>query len=186
MVLLLGVGAWLLGQQLASSSPPRHVANRSPSVPSGVVSFQDAAGAFAVSYPSSWQQLPSTDAQVSLLAASSAGASLQVRKTAIGAPVTAANLGAGKTLADRVVKSGKHVTFLRPPQQVTLGGLPGYLYLYTFDDPATGQRGAHAHYFLFAGTTVITLVFQALPENRMLSLAPLFDRIAGTFRTPAG
>ncbi|MDQ6605250.1 MAG: hypothetical protein M3Z06_01725 [Actinomycetota bacterium] len=109
-----------------------------------------------------------------------------MRKTPLGAPVTAANLGAGKTLADRVVKSGKHVTFLRPPEQVTLGGLPGYLYLYTFDVAGTAQRGAHAHYFLFAGTTLITLVFQALPANQILSLAPLFDRIAGTFRTSAG
>jgi len=43
-------------------------------------------------------------------------------------------------------------------------------------------RGAHAHYFVFDGATMITLVFQALPAPRIFSLAPLFDRVAATFR----
>lgn len=179
--MLLGVGAWLIGQQLVPSSGSSHASKRSASTPSDLVGFQDPAGAFSGSYPSSWQRLTPTDPQVVLLAAGSDGSSFQVRKTPIGTPVTAANLDAARKLTDRVVESGKRVTLLRQPQQVTLGGLPGYLYLYTFDDSTTGQRGAHAHYFLFAGTTMITLVFQALPADRIGSLAPLFDRIASTF-----
>lgn len=104
-----------------------------------------------------------------------------VRATPISARVNAQNLSAAKRLADHVVRSGKAVTMLRPPQQVTLGGLPGYLYLYTFQDPSSGERGAHAHYFLFRGDTMITIVFQAMPAARILALGPLFDRIASTF-----
>lgn len=120
-----------------------------------------------------------------LLAVGSDGASFLVRKTAIGAPVSAGNLAAAKKLTDHVVTSGKNVVMLRAPQQVTLGGLPGYLYLYTFEDPSTGQRGGHAHYFLFQGATMLTLVFQALPATKFVPLAPLFDRVASTFRARA-
>lgn len=179
MVLVLGLGAWLIGHQLAGSS---HPAKLPASAPSDLVAFQDPAGAFAGSYPSSWQRLNSTDPQVVVLAAGSDGSSFQVRKTPLGAPIGAGNLGSAKRITDGVVKSGRNVTLLRPPQQVMLAGLPGYLYLYTFDDMASGQRGAHAHYFLFQGSTMITLVFQALPAASIDSLAPLFDRIAGTFR----
>jgi hypothetical protein len=121
-----------------------------------------------------------------LLAIGGNGASFLVRKTPIGGPVGVANLAGAKKLADGVVNSGKNVVMLRQPQQVTLGGLPGFLYLYTFDDPSSGERGGHAHYFLFQGATMITLVFQALPATNFVSLAPTFDRIAATFRALAG
>jgi hypothetical protein len=180
VALLLATGAWLIGQQLLSSSPSAHAPKATK--PSDLVAFQDPAGTLAGSYPSSWHRLLSPDPQVVVIAASNDGASFQVRKTPLDAQVSAANLGAVKKLTDQVVRSGKRVTYLRQPQRVTLAGLPGYLYLYTFDDTSTGQRGAHAHYFLVQGTTMVTLVFQALPADRMLSLAPLFDRIAATFR----
>lgn len=184
LALAFAGGAFLIGQQLAPSSASRHPPKRAASSTSSeLAQFQDPAGAFTLSYPSSWQLLPPTDSQVVLLAASGDGASLLVRKTPIGPELGTA---AARKLADRVVRSGKNVTYLRAPQQVRLGGLPGFLYLYTFDDPSTGARGAHAHYFLFQGTTLITLVFQALPADRILSLASLFDRVAGTFRALPG
>ncbi len=184
LALALGLAAFLVGQQLAPSSASRHAPKRAARPSPDLTQFQDPAGAFTLSYPSSWRRLPPTEAQVPLLAASGDGASLLVRKTPIGPELGA--VGAARKLADRVVRSGKNVTYLRAPQQVRLGGLPGFLYLYTFDDPSTGVRGAHAHYFLFQGTTMITLVFQAVPASRILSLAPLFDRVAGTFRALPG
>ncbi|MGI8864547.1 MAG: hypothetical protein ACR2JH_09155 [Solirubrobacteraceae bacterium] len=182
MILLLGIAAWLIGEQLTSSSKPRSARKLVAAAQPSFTQFRDPGGTFSGGYPSSWQRLQSSDPAVVALAASSDGASLLVRKTPIGVPVSAVNLGRARKLTDSVVNSGKHVTWLRQPQQVTLGGLPGYLYLYTFDDPTTGQRGAHAHYFLFQGTTMVTLVFQALPAERISSLAPLFDRIASMFR----
>jgi hypothetical protein len=182
VALLLGLSGWLIGSQIVSSPATKHAPKPAPSTPSDLVQFRDPAGAFAGAYPSTWRRLAASDAEVVLLAASNDGASFLARKTPIRGPVGLANLATARNLADRVVKSGKNVVMLHQPQQVTLGGLPGFLYLYTFDDPSTGQRGGHAHYFLFQGATMITLVFQALPATTMVSKAPLFDRIAAAFR----
>ena len=47
----------------------------------------------------------------------------------------------------------------------------------------------HAHYFLFSGTKMNVLVFQALPDD-FANVAPTFDMIAESFRSdpnvPAG
>lgn len=189
VAIALGVGAWLLGRQLLSSSPPPHLAGaahgaarRAASPAATLVPYEDSERTFVAAYPSNWRLVSSSGNGLVLLATGPGGASLLVREAPLHGQVTAANLGAGRRLADRAVNSGQQVRQLRAPQRVTLGGLPGYLYLYTFYDPQSGERGAHAHYFLFDGETLITLVFQALPASDIFSLAPEFDRIAATFR----
>ena len=66
--------------------------------------------------------------------------------------------------------------------QITLAGLPGYFYFYSFKDPTTGQEGVHTHYFLFKGSTMISFVFQALPKDSFQGLAHLYDEVIGSFR----
>jgi hypothetical protein len=175
----LAVGAWLLGHSLISSPARGKAPARSSS---GFVAYAGPGRAFVGAYPASWRRLPSTDPEVVILASGGNGASFQIRVTPLDGPVGVANLASVKGLTDRVVRSGASIRFLRAAQQVTLGGLPGYLYLYTYKDPVTGLIGAHAHYFLFRGSTMITIVFQATPANRIYALAPQFDRIAGSFR----
>ena len=187
---LLAASAWVIGQQFGSSPASRQGSKHPSPVPSGFTQFKDPAGTFAGSYPSSWRRLQPVQprsGQNILLVAGPAGSSYLIGKTPIGAVVTASNLAAAKAFTARVVKSGNDVKYLHSPEAVTLGGLPGYLYLYTFVDRATGEQGAHAHYFLFDGKTMITLVFQSLPSTSFLAAAPLFDRIAKTFHVlPAG
>ena len=179
------VGAWAIGRQFGPSAPASK--HSSTATTPGFSAYRDPGGLFAGSYPSGWQRIaPANDASVVLLAQSGNGASLLVRKTTVSAQVSVANLASAQRLTDSVVHSDKSVQLLRPPQQVTLSGLPGYLYLYTFKDPSTGVQGAHAHYFLFDGATMVTLVFQAVPPNSILTQAPLFDRIAKTFHPISG
>jgi hypothetical protein len=185
---LLGASAWVIGQQFGGSS---HASKKRPSgVPASFIQFKDPAGAFEGSYPKSWHRLQTNQPAIGqnvLLAAGPSGASYLVETTPLGTVVNASNLGEASAFTARFVHRGHDVKYLHPPQIVTLGGLPGYLYLYTFVDPKTGQQGAHAHYFLFDGKTMITLVFQALPSTGFLAMAPLFDQIATTFRAlPAG
>lgn len=178
--LLVALG-WLGGRQLVSS-PSAGPGSRTTYAAPGIVAFRDPHGLLAGGYPASWHRLTPRQPHVVLLAAGSDGGSLLVRETPLSVPVTLANLTSARRLTDRVVHSGDNVILLRPPQQTILGNLPGYLYLYSFYDPASGARGAHAHYFLFDGRTMITLVFQALPAARIFALAGLFDRVAATFR----
>ena len=125
--------------------------------------------------------MPAPDAQVSLLAERD-GASVLVRTASLGVEVDAGSLGAARRLTDKLVRVADELKPLGRPRLVGLGGLPGYLYLYTFRDGTTGQRAAHAHYFLFRGETMITIIFKAEPASRFADLARLFDRIGGTLR----
>jgi hypothetical protein len=185
VVVLLAVIGWVIGQQLSSSTASRPKSTNSIRY----TTFKDPAGVFEGGYPSTWQRIP-TSGQFILLAKGPSGASYEVAKTTISAPVNASNLGAAKSLTERIVKSGPQVKLLATryaqPGVVSIGGLPGLLYLYTFVDPTTGETGAHAHYFLFDGKTMITLVFQSLPSNNFVSLASQFDRIARTFHVVPG
>ena len=183
VAVLLAASAWVIGQQFGSSP---HAAKGSAGTPAGFTRFKDPAGAFEGAYPTSWRRLQTTSSQDILLATGPDGASYLVRTTPIGAVVTSANLAAAKLLTQRIVKSAKDVKYLHTPEAVTLDGLPGYLYLYTFLDPSSGQEGAHALYFLFDAKTMISLVFQSLPSTGFLAEAPLFDRIAATFHVLPG
>ncbi len=188
--ILLALVAMAIGRQLVSSpsAPPQPKAKpkpkRSSTEPAGFVRFTDPVGRFSISHPADWRRLKSPDRQVRLLAARDS-ASVLVRVQPIGTPVGPESLGAAKKLTDNLVRSAGKIKLLREARQVTLGGLSGYLYLYTFKDKATGQTVAHAHYFLFRGETLLALVFQSQPADRFAGLAPLFDRIAETFRAPA-
>lgn len=190
-VLALVVGAlaggFLLSSYLSAAVPlapgaagPRGPgAPASPRAPVGFVEFRDEL--FSIAYPASWQRLETRDPEVELLASEDRGASFEVRVRPLAVEIGPANLQATKRFTERIVKSGRRVKLLAPAQQSDLAGLPGYFYLYTFDD-ARGRRGAHSHYFLFRGDTMYTIVFQSLPADRLSALAPVFDRIADTFR----
>jgi len=184
VVVLLGTSAWVIGQQFSSSAT--HHAPKDTLAPTSSYSrFQDPTATFRVGYPPTWKRVLTNNPQLVLLAEGPHGASFQVAETKITAPVDAANLASAKKLTERVVKEGPQVKLIplryHQPEEISLGDLPGYLYLYTFVDPTTGETGAHAHYFLFDGKTMITLVFQSLPSTNFVSLSPLFDRIASTF-----
>jgi len=146
------------------------------------VTFEDKPDNLSISYPATWQRIGSSDPEVALVTGT-AEVSLLMRTTRLGTKVGPKSLDSAKNLTDGLVMKGEHVKQLRPPRRIdNLGGLPGWLYIYSFQNTATGQRGAHAHYFLFRGDTLITLVFQTVPSERFANYAKLFDRLAGTFK----
>jgi len=62
-----------------------------------------------------------------------------------------------------------------------LGGLPGMYYLYAFS--AGAQRGAHTHYFAFAGREHVTpWSCQALRPPTSARWPPDFDAVVSSFR----
>ena len=141
---------------------------------------------FAISYPKAWSRLESADREVVLVAAEknvdvNQGGSILTRAIDLPAEVGADQLGEARQGTDAIVAKSPGVELKAQPTRLDLGGLPGYFYFYTFSDATTGERGAHSHYFLFKGKTMITIVFQALPDTDFVRLAPIFDQIATSF-----
>jgi hypothetical protein len=185
-------GAFLAGTSMVDS-PKTTVATRArpttPSTSTGtLVEFRDETAGWAIGYPKDWNRLQSGGGGVALVLSENPpeqnrGGSILARNVTLAAAVDASNLPAARELTDKVVTTGEGVDLLTPATVVNQGGLPGYFYFYRFKDPASGQMGVHSHYFLFKGSTMISFVFQALPEAQFRGLATLFDEVIGSFRT---
>jgi len=170
------------GQRLLDPEEKPASAVRDPGRPADFTEFRSSEAGFAISYPEGWTRVQSPDPQVVLLAARDPEVSILVRVVGLQFPVGPRELPAVRQLTDQIVMANESVELLAEPQPIELAGLPGYFYFYAFQDPATGQRGAHSHFFIFKGQTLITLVFQALPAERFRAAAPTFDQITKSFR----
>lgn len=186
--LAAGFGQRILSPPQPSPPPPQAAAQPSSpnSPPADFVEFRNEQAGFALSLPRSWTQLRSDDPQVVLVAAKNAQESVLARVVELDAAVGPEQLPAAKQLADGIVASNKSAKLLDEPAQIELAGLPGYFYFYTFDDAASEQKGAHSHFFLFDGNKMITIVFQAVPQEQFRQAAPTFDQITSSFRLLPG
>lgn len=171
------VGRNLLFDDATRAAPA--AAKRTPRAPQTVV-FHETVSDVSLRYPGSWTRRRSTEEGVPLVAVAPDGVtSLLVRVSDTGvADITKATLPIVKKFTDPIIKADKTVRLLGPPQEVTLGGLLGYRYRYTYQ----GGAGAHDHYFLFKRGRVIALVFQTTPGSRLDAAEPQFERLAATFR----
>jgi hypothetical protein len=179
-----GTGASRSGRSRADRAIARPI---STPIAAGMATFTDPAARFAISYPASWTRLVSTDRQIPLLvAAPGHSEAMLVRVTHLGlaaGPITQGQLPALRPLTNRLVDADARVRLLQPPAEVRLGGLPGWAYAYTAANGAHGTRIGHVHYFLFAGGTLIALVFQVGDAGHLGAVAPALARIAASFRT---
>ncbi len=178
----LAVLASVAGQRLLGPEEPPPPAVSGPGAPADFTEFRSPEGGFAISYPASWTRLQSEDPQVALIVARDTEVSLLVRAVELETPIGPQELPAARQLTDQIVMANESVELLAEPQPIELAGLPGYFYFYSFQDDGTGQRGAHSHFFVFDGTTLVTLVFQALPAEQFQPAAPTFDEITASFR----
>lgn len=180
------VGRRSAGSPAKPAANDKRAATTTSTVPADFVEFRDDKGRWAMSYPKAWTSLPPKAADIVLVVSekppeANTGGSILVHDLPFPTAVTDANLAAAKTVTDKIVEEGGG-TALTQPQVVHQGGLPGLVYFYSFKDPGTGQEGVHSHYFLFKGSTLISLVFQALPADSFRALAPTFDEVIGSFR----
>ena len=172
-VLALVVGG-VVGRSIVPSSPE-------PSPPA-TVRFADSLTDVALSYPAGWVRRTSPDQGVRILASSNdgvAGVSVSVRKSGLET-VTAETLPVVRPLTDDLLNADTRITAKGQPAAVTVGGLPGYKYTYTYRTQNKSE-GAHVHYFLFKDERLVQLVLQAVPASRLDALAPTFQQIADTF-----
>ena len=107
--------------------------------------------------------------------------SLLVRIAPVGLDVTQSTLPAVRNLTERLVTADSGVKQVSTPDEVSLDGLPGYRYVYTYV-AKDGTRGAHVHYFVFRNKRLISLVLQVPGIGALKRDSVLLDRVAGTFR----
>jgi len=142
-----------------------------------LVVFHETISDVSLSYPGSWTRREATEDDVPLIAvAPDRTTSLLVRVSVTGLEdVTAETLPIVKEkFTDPLIKT---VKLVGPARAVTLGGLLGYRYRYTY----RSGDGAHDHYFLFKRGRMIALVFQATPASRLDNVQAQFDRIVASF-----
>jgi hypothetical protein len=180
-VLALVVGG-VVGRSIvpapAPSAPARPATTR----------FADTLTDVAISYPRTWVRRSSADQGVRILASSpdgSAGVSVSVRKSGLEEPVTAQSLPVVRTLTDDLLRADSRILKISDSVAVTLGGLPGYRYTYTYRTQDKTE-GAHVHYFLFSDERLVQLVLQAVPATKIDALKPVFDQIAASFEATRG
>jgi hypothetical protein len=150
-------------------------------VPTGWVRYRSARAGFSVYYPPSWRRLRAKSRTVALLVERDQSSSLLARASSVGLNVTTQTLPIVRALTDGLVRADPTVDLLEQPQPISIGGMPGYRYVYTFGR-GTPTPGAHVHYFLFHRGRMFTLVFQALPAAVLGAVEPQFARVAQTLR----
>jgi len=166
-----------------SATPGTTVPGTPSTVPaSEMVTFRDDATGFSIKYPRSWKKadIPDGPIRLVLLAGGLNGVTVRVNRTEV--PTTSENIDNIKAVTDGIVGTNPTAKVLEQ-REVTLNGMPGYYYLYTFTDETTGAEGAHGHYFLFKGRKMHSLVFQAIPPQDFGQLAAVFDQIAESFQS---
>ena len=172
------------GKTGGSATPGTTTAPGTPTTvpPSELVTFRDDKTGFSIKHPRSWRRADIDEGPIRLvlLAGGLNGVSVRVDRTEV--PTTTENLANIKAVTDGIVGTNATAKVL-DQRIVTLNGMPGYYYLYTFTDEATGAEGAHGHYFVFKGRKMHSIVFQAIPQEDFASLSAVFDQMAETFQS---
>lgn len=183
---VVGFGALALYAQAESGR------RKSAASQQSFVRFEDRESGFALSYPRIWRRLEERavdlDPQVRLLVGRlGTDNNLRVRVIPLQVPVVindqtpAEDMAALQAELDKLIDQGQDVGRVIKRDRVTVNGVPGWWYLYTFNDKETKKQGIHSHFFLFGGRNLYILVFQALPVGQYDTLAGTFDRILQSF-----
>ena len=176
-VLVISVAGFAFS--LSSRSSDRGPAPAPADTPVPLTTYRDTETGFTVEYPRSWRRVDVPVAEYRLAVDGGNNVAFTIRVVPIQTPATAANLQNFKAVTDGLVASNSTVKVLKE-QAISLNGMLGYYYFYTFTDGAV--TAVHAHYFLFSGHKMNVLVFQSLPDD-FEAMAPTFDKIAESFRS---
>ncbi len=189
-VVLFGASYFVATRFFRRPAPSAPSATRSPApgsenqIPANFVTFRDEEAGVSISYPKAWTRFKTKSGveQVKLTAGvRNSGDLLQLRVIPLPAAIPSSEIFSLKKSFDQYL--GADNLNIIKQQQITLNGLVGWHYLYTFADKDNGRSGIQSQYLLASGAKIDVLIFQALPKEDFKGLADLFDQIAGTFRS---
>ncbi len=165
------------------AAPTTTAAGRPPPVtlpPGAFTTFRDDETGFSIRYPSSWERFEAPMREIRLLVGEGPH-SVRIRSRRTEVPTTPQNLSNLKAFADGAIAGP--TTVVLQQGSVSVNGLIGFRYLYTFTDPDSGIEGAHLHYFLFQGHKMHDLIFQALPTDTFAQAEGIFNQMLESFRS---
>lgn len=176
----LSVGAWAGVALLGSREKPEEPAGSRQI--RGYGTLRHTTSGFSIQYPRNWEQFDPSDPprEVPLLAGPGGDDFVLVRLCRLPEEIPGEAVPALRPGFDSIIQRGG--PNILEQKQITLNRLPGFHYLYTFQDEKTQQQGVHSHYFLVDKSVVIQLVFQALPVDDFKGLSGTFDKIANSFQ----
>ncbi len=153
-----------------------------PTLPaSAFTTFHDDLTGFTIQYPTVWPRAQAPVSEVRFAVTAPQGAAVSVRMITTEQATTPQNLANMKSVTEGIIALNPSAKILKT-DVITLNGLIGYYYLYTFKDKDSGLDGVHAHYFLFQGHKMYSMVFQVLPADLFASAAGVFDQMAQSFK----
>lgn len=172
-----GIGAHANGASAAPAPEPSAAAQDS------TTRLRDVREGYRIDHPSSWTEVADGTRDAGSLHdhvfritgrnAFSIGA-LRLQR-----PVSVSTLSDMRAVTDAILSSPSARLKVLDVRDVRVAGLPAIYYLYYF--PAGRQHGVHAHYFIFDGTRMYTLVFQVVPAARFARYADQFDHVVASF-----
>lgn len=180
------VGAFFIGQDSGDDAVP-DVSTTTAGANAELATFTDKVTGFSISYPKDWEVLNSPPGDELRFAATPGGAD------AVTVRVSEVPFTVGTEPNDVSTEDAKQYTAtlladkgltLVEQADLSLGDAPAFFYLYRFTDGESGVEGTHAHYFVFEGSTMSQMVFQALPTANYEGLVPVFARIVQSFKPP--
>lgn len=150
--------------------------------PAGMKTLTDAESGYRLTYPSAWAEVHDTanpaDARGHVVRIGDRDA-FSVHTFPLERRVTVTNLADMRAVTDAILSTPRADLTVLDVRQVEVAGLPAIYYLYYF--PAGRRRGIHAHYFIFDGSRMQTLVFQVVPSSRFPDYADQFDQVVASF-----
>lgn len=151
--------------------------------PEGYLSYRDDQTGFTLYHPASWLPIarPQQDRRLVLNAGGLSSMLVRVQRTE-QVIATPENLETIRPVTDGIAAAGDNVEVLKR-DPINVNGMPGFFYLSRFTDEASGKVGVNAQYFLFQGRKMNIILFQAVPEDQFVRLAPDFDKVLGSFRS---
>ena len=177
-----GIGGvlWSRSGKDEAAPPPTTQLPTTPTLAdSAFVTFVDPETGFSMRYPRGWRRSEAPVREMRLVTSDGRQYSASVRVIRTEVPTTPANLNNIKSVTDGIVGPGvKMLTH----ETITLNGLIGFRYIYTFTDADSGLEGAHLHYFLFQGNNMYSIVFEALPTGDFGKIEGVFDQMLASFR----
>lgn len=149
-----------------------------PAQAPGLVAYTDQKLGFKVAYPPSWRRVDIPPD--SLVLDAGGDNAVSIRRFSLESAIDASNLAQIRAVTDGILGAPQAKLTILQTEQIKVGDLLGIYYLYSF--PFKEKQGVHAHYFLFNGRTMYTLVFQAGEATEFEKLAPTFDAVSASFQ----